>query len=192
MEESLIVPITHAWSMIMIEEPLEPKPQKLTPKQQRFIEEYVVDFNSCQAAIRAGYSKQSARAVACETLTKPYIKKALQEKMDELTAKSQDKIVSVLQRLYETINADITNFVDDEGCYDPSNPKFNGKLVNSIRKGRSGTTVTLCSKDKALELLGRYLSMWQDKIDITTQGGAVTPVQVVFEEVGSKVEAPKE
>lgn len=160
-----------------------PKVQPLTAKQQRFIEEYVVDFNAEQAAIRASYSKKTARSIACEMLTKPYIKTALKEKMDELTAKSQDKILSVLQRLHETINADITDYTNDDGEYDPTKPRFNGKLVSSIRSGRNGTTVTLCSKDKALELLGKYLSMWQDKIDITTQGAAVTPINVTFNEV---------
>lgn len=169
-----------------------PKVQPLTAKQQRFIEEYVVDFNAEQAAIRSGYSAKSASFIGFENINKPYLKAEIQKKMDELTAKSQDKIISVLQRLHDTINADITDFTTDDGTYDPSKPKFNGKLVNSIRKGRNGTTVTLCSKDKAIELLGKYLSMWQDKIDITTQGQAVAPVQVVFEEVGSMVEASKE
>jgi phage terminase small subunit len=167
-----------------------PKVQPLTPKQRRFIEEYATSFNAHDAALKAGYSAKTARNIACENLSKPYIKRALQEKMDELTTKSQDKIIGVLQRLHETINADITNFVDDEGCYDPHNPEFNGKLVNSIRKGKSGTTVTLCSKDKALELLGKYLSMWQDKVDITTQGQALVPIQITFEEVGSTEGAP--
>ena len=49
------------------------KTKTLTPKQQRFVEEYLIDFNGAQAAIRAGYNKRSARAIACENLTKPYI-----------------------------------------------------------------------------------------------------------------------
>lgn len=165
-----------------------PKVQPLTPKQRRFIEEYVIDFNAEQAAIRSGYSAKSASFIGFENINKPYLKAEIQKKMDELTTKSQDKIIGVLQRLHETINADITNFVDDEGCYDPHNPEFNGKLVNSIRKGKSGTTVTLCSKDKALELLGKYLSMWQDKVDITTQGQLVTPIQVTFNEIPPPLE----
>ena len=169
-----------------------PKTRPLTAKQKRFIEEYVIDFNAEQAAIRSGYSAKSASFIGFENINKPYLKAEIQKKMDELTAKSQDKVISVLQRLHETINADITDYTSDDGEYDPSKPKFNGKLVNSIRKGRNGTTVTLCSKDKALELLGKYLSMWQDKIDISGQVQQVVPIQITFEEVDSTEEAPKE
>jgi len=170
----------------------EPGTIRLTPKQSRFIEEYIVDFNAHDAAVKAGYSIKTARMIACENLTKPYIKAAIQKRMDELTGKTQDKILSVLQRLSETINADITDYTTDDGEYDPTKPKFNGKLVNSIRKGKSGTTVTLCSKDKALELLGKYLSMWQDKIDITTAGQPLAPINVTFTEIPSPTEGSTE
>ena len=50
---------------------------KLTAKQARFVEEYLVDMNATQAAIRAGYSKKTARFVGCENLTKPYIAAAI-------------------------------------------------------------------------------------------------------------------
>lgn len=161
-----------------------PKTRPLTAKQLRFVEEYINGgFNAYQAAVIAGYSKKTAAVQAHDNLKKPNVLAEIQKKKDQLTEKSQDKILSVLQRLHETINADITNFVDDSGTYNPSKSQFNGKLVSSIRSGRNGTTVTLCSKDKALELLGKYLSMWQDKIDITTQGQAVTPINVTFNEV---------
>ena len=52
---------------------------KLTPKQQRFIDEYLIDLNATQAAIRAGYSPRTARAIACENLAKPDIQEAIAE-----------------------------------------------------------------------------------------------------------------
>jgi len=59
----------------------------LTPKQQRFVEEYLIDLNATQAAIRAGYSKRTAKAIGCENLTKPdvitVIEKAKAERSDE-------------------------------------------------------------------------------------------------------------
>lgn len=168
-----------------------PTTRSLTAKQLRFIEEYINGgFNAYQAAVAAGYSKKTAAVQAHDNLKKPNILAEIQKKRDQLTEKSQDKVIAVLQRLSEIINADITDYVDDTGEYSPTKNGFNGKLINSIRKGRNGTTVTLCSKDKALELLGKYLSMWQDKIDITTQGQAVAPIQITFEEVGSTEEAP--
>ncbi len=55
------------------------KQKKLTDKQQRFVEEYTVDMNATQAAIRAGYSEKTAGATGNENLKKPEIKKAIAE-----------------------------------------------------------------------------------------------------------------
>ena len=54
---------------------------ELTDKQQRFVDEYLVDFNATQAAIRSGYSEKTARAIGAENLTKPDIAKAIQNAM---------------------------------------------------------------------------------------------------------------
>jgi phage terminase small subunit len=57
----------------------------LTPKQQRFVEEYLVDLNATQAAIRAGYKEKSARSIGQENLTKPDISAAIVAKRKELS-----------------------------------------------------------------------------------------------------------
>ena len=49
----------------------------LSPKQQRFVEEFLIDLNATQAAIRAGYSEKTAAAIGCENLTKPEIAAAI-------------------------------------------------------------------------------------------------------------------
>ena len=67
----------------------------LTEKQRRFCDEYLIDLNATQAAIRAGYSPKTAAAIAAENLTKPKvtenIKKRMDEKEDALIAK-QDEV----------------------------------------------------------------------------------------------------
>lgn len=72
---------------------------KLTAKQQRFCDEYLIDLNATQAAIRAGYSPKTARMIANENLTKPYIKeyieKRMAEKEKELIA-DQDEVLKYL------------------------------------------------------------------------------------------------
>lgn len=60
--------------------------QELTTKQQRFIEEYVIDFNATRAAINAGYSEKTARSIGCELLTKPDIRSAIKQRLEELSA----------------------------------------------------------------------------------------------------------
>ena len=52
---------------------------KLTPKQQRFVDEYLIDLNATQAAIRAGYSPKTAHSIGAENLIKPEVQKAIEQ-----------------------------------------------------------------------------------------------------------------
>ena len=56
---------------------------RMTAKQKRFCDEYLIDLNATQAAIRAGYSKKAARQVGNENMSKPYIKNYIEERMQE-------------------------------------------------------------------------------------------------------------
>ena len=75
---------------------------KLTAKQAMFCVEYLVDLNASQASIRAGYSKKTSRAVGCENLTKPNVKKeidrlkAIRIKKVELTS---EKVLIDIERV---------------------------------------------------------------------------------------------
>ena len=60
----------------------------LTAKQNKFISEYLIDLNATQAAIRAGYSKNSARMVGYENLTKPYIQDVIQAALADAAARN--------------------------------------------------------------------------------------------------------
>ncbi len=62
--------------------------QELTTKNKRFIEEYVIDFNASRAAISAGYSEKTARSIGCELLTKPDIRSAIKQQLEQLSADS--------------------------------------------------------------------------------------------------------
>lgn len=56
---------------------------KLTAKQQRFVDEYLIDLNATQAAIRAGYSPSTAKDIGCQNLAKLNIKNRIEERMAE-------------------------------------------------------------------------------------------------------------
>ena len=71
----------------------------LTPKQQRFVEEYLIDLNATQAAIRAGYSEKTARDIGCENLAKPNIAKAIAEAQEKLSNKAQVTVEMVVNGL---------------------------------------------------------------------------------------------
>lgn len=70
---------------------------KLTAKQQRFCDEYIKDFNATQAAIRAGYSENTAKEIGCENLTKPNIASYLAEKQLEASNRNDITVDFVLQ-----------------------------------------------------------------------------------------------
>lgn len=74
---------------------------RMTPRQQRFVDEYLVDLNATQAAIRAGYSKRTARSIGEENLTKPDISAAIQAAQAARSARvqvSQDEVLEGIVR----------------------------------------------------------------------------------------------
>lgn len=71
----------------------------LTDKQQRFVDEYLIDLNATQAAIRAGYSEKTAKEIGSENLTKPNIAKAITEAQEKLSNKAQVTVEMVVQGL---------------------------------------------------------------------------------------------
>lgn len=147
----------------------------LTDKQERFVNEYLIDLNGTQAAIRAGYSADSAKEIACENFTKPNIQQALAVQMAELSKRtgiSQERIVRELAKI-AFLNA--TDVVDENGRIKPDALPDDLACIESIKyRGTEGGAtsgnvereVKLASKLKALELLGKYLGMWNDKVNV--------------------------
>jgi len=74
---------------------------KLTSKQKRFCEEYLVDFNATKAAIRAGYSKKTAQAIGAENLTKPVISDFIKKKQDEISDKTRITVENTVKFIKE-------------------------------------------------------------------------------------------
>ena len=133
--------------------------KKLTAKQQRFCDEYLIDLNATQAAIRAGYSKNTARAIGAENLTKLDIKNYIDARMAEKEKSLIADQDEVLQYLTSVLRGEgYEEMVVVEGC---------GEGVSRA------TTVTrdVCPKDrlKAAELLGKRYSLFKDnmKLDVT-------------------------
>lgn len=78
----------------------------LTAKQQRFVEEYVVDFNATRAAIDAGYSENTARAIGAENLTKPDIAQAIARHTQTITRSTELTREAVVQGLMDITSED--------------------------------------------------------------------------------------
>ena len=84
----------------------------LTPKQSRFVEEYVIDFNGTRAAIEAGYSQKTARQQALENLTKPDIQAAIEKQAKKLTAAAHMSALDVVTGLVRIASQNAMDFFD--------------------------------------------------------------------------------
>lgn len=91
------------------------KPKELNERQKMFCKEYLLDFNGTQAAIRAGYSKKTARKIASENLTKPDIQKEVATLIKNRADKVGFDAQKLLQIFKDDLEADVADLFDEEG-----------------------------------------------------------------------------
>ena len=129
--------------------------KKLTPKQEMFVREYLVDLNATQAAIRAGYSADTARQIGTENLAKPSIATAIQQAMGERFEDVEIKASWVLGKIVETISrcSQAEPVLDREGAH-AGEWKFDSRGVL-----------------KGTELLARYLKLLTDRVELDDKTG---------------------
>ena len=122
----------------------------MTPKQQCFVEEYLVDLNATQAAIRAGYSARNADKIGPELLGKTRVAEAIAEAIQarsERTEIDQDWIIKQLKGVYEA--------------------SMEGRPVCDKDGNEKGFSFNPSAANKALELLGRHLGMFTDNLNLS-------------------------
>ena len=125
----------------------------LTLKQQRFADEYIISGNATQAAILAGYSKKTARSIGQENLTKPDIKKYIDERLEELESSKiakQDEVLQYLTSIMRGLETEQTLRGMGEGM----------QAIDDIE-------VSAKDRIKAAELLGKRYAMWTEKQEVT-------------------------
>lgn len=138
---------------------------KLSEKQKRFVQEYLVDLNATQAAIRAGYSEKSAARIAVELLNKTHVSAELQRAMKNRQKRVEITQDMVLAELAAVAFANGTDFATithgGSVCLTPTSelPEEKKKAVASIKEGQYGTEVKLHDKVRALELLEKLLAI---------------------------------
>lgn len=131
-----------------------------------FVEEYIIDLNATQAAIRAGYSKKTAGQIGEQNLKKLEIQQAINEKLAEKKEKLIMKQDEILERLTQQGRREATDYQVVITEKPVTNEK--GDVV-AIEKLPEIVEVPTQNKDviKALETLGKYYVMWTDKQEVT-------------------------
>jgi len=147
--------------------------EELTPKQEMFVREYLVDLNATQAAIRAGYSKKTAGAVGHEVLKKPEIQAAIQKAMQSRAERTQITADRVLEEWSKIAFMDIKEVVDwdENGITIRPSAEVDGSLIAEISQiaTESGHNLKIKMHDKmkALDSVARHLGMFNDKLNLS-------------------------
>lgn len=141
---------------------------KLTEKQKRFADYYIETGNITEAAVKAGYSKKTARVTGQENMLKPAVKNYIDEKLKEMEDKRVMSATEVMQLLTSAARGELTEEV---------------VVVESIGDYTSEARVIkkqIGAKDriKAAELLGKRYRLFTDKLEVS---GAI-PVMIVGED----------
>ena len=178
---------------------------RLTNKQRKFVNEYLIDLNATQAAIRAGYSQKNAFKIGSDLLQKNTVNQQLTKRMQDREARTeitQDKVLNELAAIAFSNGSDFakvttkiqkkpvikmigkkTVFVFDEKTGEQLFEEYEWQEVEikntddldsdkkksllSIKQGKHGIEVSSYDKTKALELIGKHLGMFTDKVELS-------------------------
>lgn len=159
---------------------------KLTEKQERFCQEFVVDLNGTQAAIRAGYSPKTANRIASQLLSKLDIQERIAELQKEVAKEVKFSAVDAYREMVRHLTYDVKDFFRLEEKpivaggevigsrqevvlvdYD----KLDGTLIQEICQTANGIRIKLPCRQKALEMIGRKNGIFIDKKELTGKDG---------------------
>lgn len=129
---------------------------KLTPKQQLFCDEYLIDLNAAQAAIRAGYSEKTAKEIGCENLTKPHIRDYIDARMSE----KESSLIASQEDVLKTLS----NILSGEEM---------GTVLRGVGKGAQvidQAPPSNADKIRAAEILGKYYKLFTDRSEVEVKG----------------------
>jgi phage terminase small subunit len=145
--------------------------KRLSARQQRFVEEYAVDCNAARAAKAAGYSSESARQIGAENLTKPYIRREIENARERRALAVKQWTEQRIKEIRALLDPDISLLFDEQGWVKPLNttsfPKElieylkvrevrapNGKLI------RRSFSIRFVDRTALLKELGQLLRAW--------------------------------
>ena len=143
----------------------ENKNVNLTEKQKAFADDYIISLNATDAAIKAGYSENSAKEIGHENLTKPYIRKYIENRLEEKESAriaTQDEVLEYLTEVMRGEKEEVDVFFDDRG---------QEREIRQPPKVRERT--------KAAELLGKRYAIFEHNDNNETEDKLKTVVEAM-------------
>jgi len=148
---------------------------ELTPKQARFVGEFLLDFNATQAAVRAGYSAKTARAIGAENLTKPHISEEIARRTKETGKRleaTRERVLEELTRLALSDIRDVATWKTEAGADGVERSTIRlvdsdeisdaaAAAISEVRQTREGVVVRMREKLPALLGLAKHLGLDQ-------------------------------
>lgn len=169
----------------------------LTDKQQRFVEEYLVDLNATQAAIRAGYSQRTAAEQGCQLLGKKHVAEAIaaaRQALSEKVGLKAERVVEEIRRIAFANITDVMSWGEAVAVKDAETgevtvaqgialvpsyelPEHAQGAIAEVRQTREGLALKMHSKVEALDKLARHLGVYAaEKHELTGRNGG--PIEV--------------
>jgi len=146
--------------------------KKLTPKQKAFVAEYLIDLNAARAARDAGYSAKTANVKAAQLMASVQVQAAIQEAMQARGKRTEVTADAVLAQLAKIAFVDIKDIVTwgVDGIHVRNSEDVDGTVLTEVSETMSegGWTkkVKLADRMRALELLGKHLGMFTEKLKV--------------------------
>ena len=146
---------------------------KLTNKQKLFCNEYLIDLNATQAAIRAGYSVKTANRIANENLTKLDIQEYIQIRIKDREVRTeitQDRVLKELAHIaFDDIKNYLSFYTDTEGnvrTVVKDSTTIDTRAIQEVSQGKDGQfKFKMYCKDNALLQVGKHLGMFKEQIE---------------------------
>ena len=162
---------------------------KLTNKQKLFVQEYLVDLNATQAAIRAGYSEKTANRTGAENLSKPVIQQEIQRAVEKQKERTQIRADKVLKELVKLGFSDIRGVFNEDGTLKRPEEWSDAVaaavssvevVTKSLGEGEVEYVhkIKLWDKNKPLEMIGKHLKMFTEKHEHSGEDGQ--PLQQIL------------
>lgn len=149
-----------------------------TNKQRAFVNEYFVDFNGTQAAIRAGYPETSAATIASENLRKPHIAAEIERRMSERAMSANEALAAMT----DMARADISAFVeiDDHGVprinFSKAQENHQLGLIKKVTWGKESISFELYDRQRAVELMLKRHGLLGADVNVNIDLGLVKRV----------------